>query len=80
VIHEQAPEQETEQQSNSPTEETQIELTRSQRAKDIIARYESDKISYSEASEEAKELLGDEWPGGTPKRTVLYKMLRSVED
>lgn len=54
-------------------------LTRTQQAAKIQADYAIHK-DYPTAMEQSKALLGDDWPGGTPKKSRLFELLNQVQD
>lgn len=54
--------------------------TRSQESQAIVAELDAGTIDYPTASVRAKTLLGNDWPGGTPKKSALMDLLARVQD
>jgi len=54
--------------------------TRKEQAAEIRRAYEAHEISFPEASERASRLVGNAWPGSTPKKSVVWQLLGEVED
>lgn len=45
------------------------------RAVDLLADINENKVTFPVALVAAKKLLGDDWPGGTPKKSVIVAAL-----
>ncbi len=69
-------------EEKKPKVETEIETEKSKRAQAdaLLADYRDEKITYAQFVAGSKKLLGDEWPGGTPKKSVLLSLLENIKE
>ncbi len=65
------------QEPDTIQEDAPVE-SRTEEASDLINRYQGRKINFGEFQAEAKLLIGDKWPGGTPRKSEILEMLRTL--
>lgn len=54
--------------------------SRGDRARDLLAAYDHQEITYHQLCERAKPLFGADWPPSIPKKSTLFAMLNGIED
>ena len=59
-----------------PVEPVPPEITPHERAFELLDAAKNRTMEFPNLLVAAKELLGDEWPGGTPKKSVIVACLR----
>lgn len=55
------------------------EENKTRTAAELVAAIDDKSINYSQIMSEAKVILGDQWPGGVPKKTKLRELLVASE-
>lgn len=58
--------------------DTVIESEKSGEARAALDEYRDGKIEYHEFVSRAKALAGDDWPGGTPKKSIVISLLENM--